>query len=94
MLNKLLTLPTFEKVTEVLTRHNYNYYTYILYGKPFLTDLEDIKDTVESILYSYEQGVFMSVIEVVNIQPYTLTHYLWEREGSIHPLIYGELSRY
>ncbi|MBU8598440.1 hypothetical protein CHH78_20080 [Shouchella clausii] len=79
MLNKSLTRSLFERTAKKLSNLNYKYYSYVLYGKPFLTELEDIEDTVSTIMYSYRHGVSMSVIEVVNIQPYTLTHYLWER---------------
>lgn len=54
------------------------YYFYIMIGKPFMTQKEDFSDTVESIHKAFELGGNMVVLEIVNVQPFTLTNLLYD----------------
>jgi radical SAM enzyme (TIGR01210 family) len=83
-LNKGLSEKTFSSAVDSLKSENISFYNYVLLGKPFIPRSVDIADAVSSIAYAFEQGAFMVVMRVTNIQPHTLTHWLWER-GLFHP---------
>lgn len=92
VLNKALRTTQFEHTVQKLRKYGHSYYTYVLFGKPFLTPDEDIQDTVDTILYASRLGAHMAVVEVTNIQPYTLTHYLWEKHRYQPPNLWGAVE--
>jgi len=78
-LNKGLSTAVYERRISDVARAGLSFYNYAVYGKPFLTELEDIEDSVATIRYALERGAFMAVLLAVNVQPRTLVHWLWER---------------
>jgi radical SAM enzyme (TIGR01210 family) len=91
-LNKGLTRKTFLQAAETLRAAGFSFYTYVLFGKPFLTAQEDIADTVASIKFALQAGAVMVPLLVVNVQPYTLIHWLWERGQYQVPLLWGPIA--
>jgi len=68
------------------------YYMYIILGKPFLTPAEDIRDTVASVRFSFDNGGFMCIVFASNLQPYTLNRYLWSQGRFIPPSLWSLLA--
>ncbi|MDO6967114.1 hypothetical protein [Rhizobium alvei] len=79
IINKGLPEKTLRKATANLSEKRIGFYTYVTLGKPFLTPKEDITDAVSATVMSFELGAFMCVLEMINIQPYTLTNHLREK---------------
>lgn len=84
IINKGLTTSTFQRAARTLSEEGVHFYTYVTLGKPFLTVDEDVSDAVATIELSLLNAAFMCVVEMVNIQPHTLTHRLWT-EGTYRP---------
>ncbi len=84
VINKGLAQGTFNRAVANLAEAGIGFYTYVLLGKPFLTPAEDEEDCIATIVAAQRAGAFMTVIEAVNIQPYTLTEWLW-RHGRYQP---------
>jgi radical SAM enzyme (TIGR01210 family) len=76
IINKGLSNTTFEAAAASLTESDIGFYCYILLGKPLLTIEEDINDAVAAIEFAMRNGASMAVIEVINIQPFTLVDIL------------------
>jgi radical SAM enzyme (TIGR01210 family) len=76
IINKGLSNATFESMAASLAKSGIGFYCYILLGKPLLTIQEDINDAVAAIEFALRNGASMAVIEVINIQPFTLVDIL------------------
>ncbi len=66
------------KAVESMKAEGISYYFYIMIGKPFMTQKEDLSDTVETIYKAFELGGNMVVLEIINVQPFTLTNLLYD----------------
>lgn len=77
VINKGLPLHMMVKAAATLKAQALGFYTYVSLGKPFLTPSEDVQDAVDAVRLSHDLGAFMSVLEMINIQPHTLTEQLW-----------------
>jgi len=84
IINKGLPSHMFVEATDIIRDEGLHFYTYITLGKPFLSPSEDVADAVAAVRFSAEHGAFMSVIEMINVQPHTLTERLW-RDGTYIP---------
>jgi len=91
VVNKGLSQAVFERATNTLRRAGIDFYVYVLLGKPFLTIAEDEADCVETIIAGRQAGAFMTVVEMINIQPFTLTGWLWERNRYTPPPLWSGL---
>jgi len=78
-INKGFRIKTFDSAVEALIKRNIEFFSYVLLGKPFLTVKEDVEDAVRSIRYSLRKGG-LALLMVANLQPNTLTHWLWKRD--------------
>lgn len=92
LLNKGLTDKLFLMAATSLTRDSIGFYTYILLGKPFLSTHEDIEDALKAITFSFDAGASMCVVELVNIQPYTLTYELFKRDLYTPPSLWSAIE--
>ncbi len=52
---------------------------YVLVGKPFLNMKEDVRDAVETSRFAIENNVDTIIIMVTNLQPYTLTKFMYDK---------------
>jgi hypothetical protein len=89
VVNKGLATDLFLRAAECLKTTGIGFYVYVLLGKPFLTRDEDERDCIETIAWARDVGAFMTVVESVNIQPFTLTHWLWERSRYAPPSLWS-----
>jgi archaeosine synthase beta-subunit len=78
VINKGLPEHMFVAAADLLKKSGFGFYTYISLGKPFLSADEDVRDAVQAIEMTLKNGGFMAVLEMINIQPHTLTQRLWE----------------
>jgi len=83
-LNKGTQIDTYLKAAKVLRKYNISYDAYIQLGKPFLTAKEDIEDAIKTAKFAFEHGFTRVFLMLCNIQPSTLTHFLWKR-GKFSP---------
>ena len=65
------------KAIDAMRNEGIGYYFYIMLGKPFMTPKEDFWDTVKSIRNAFDLGANMVVLEMINVQPFTLTNLLY-----------------
>lgn len=77
IINKGLSDELYYAAANFLKSIDVSHYAYITVGKPFLSIQEDIDDAVEAIELSSKKGAFMHVVEMTNIQPFTLTEALF-----------------
>jgi radical SAM enzyme (TIGR01210 family) len=89
VLNKGLPTEILTRATATLRSVGIPFYTYVLLGKPFLTARDDEDDAIQTIMDTSSLGAFMSVLEVTNVQPYTLTEWLWRREEYVLPSLWS-----
>lgn len=92
IINKGLSDETFVAAANGLQEVGVGFYTYITVGKPFLSIQEDIDDAKRAIQYSADLGAFMSVLEAINIQPYTLTAHLYDHGLYAPPSIWTGIA--
>ena len=83
-LNKGTQIDTYLKAANILRRYGIAYDAYIQLGKPYLTVREDIEDAVKTAMFAFEHGFTRVFLMLCNIQPSTLTYFLWKR-GKYNP---------
>ena len=88
-LNKGFKMQTFLNAAKACAETKVSYDTYILYGKPFLTERDNIKDAIDTIKFSFEHGATYAILMIANMQPYTLSHWLWKRGLYRLPKLWG-----
>lgn len=79
-MHKGFKLETYINATKLLQKHDIIYDSYILFGKPFLTEKENIEDVIDTIKFSFKHGASWALLMVANLQPYTLSHWLWKHD--------------
>ncbi|MEK7992902.1 MAG: hypothetical protein AAB403_03760 [Planctomycetota bacterium] len=84
ILNKGLHLHTLERAFDSANREGIGFYCYVLLGKPFLTLAEDVQDAADTARFVLNSGGKLAIVEMTNIQPATLTAYLFV-EGRFRP---------
>lgn len=67
---------TFLRAFRNLDAEGISFATYVLYGKPFLSEGEDIDDCVKTIEYATSTGADRILLMIANRQPGTLTDWL------------------
>ncbi len=77
-INKSFRTKDYIRAAEVLKKLRIPLKTYILLKPPFMTEREAIEDAVNSIFFASEYSSEIS-INPVNVQGFTLVHYLWRR---------------
>jgi radical SAM enzyme (TIGR01210 family) len=77
-INKGFITDVFDKAVKVVNERGLEFFSYVMLGKPFLTVKEDVEDAVRSIRYSLSKGG-LALLMVANLQPNTLSHWLWKR---------------
>ncbi len=92
IINKGVTQKVLLEAMSALSAAEHSYYTYIILGKPFLTPAEDIRDTVNSVKFSFDHGCFMCVVFASNLQPFTLNRYLWSKGRFRPPSLWSLLA--
>jgi archaeosine synthase beta-subunit len=80
IINKGLPLQKLVDASTMLKISGINFYTYISLGKPFLSIEEDVDDALTAVALSLDLGAIMTVVEMINIQPHTLTEKLWRKD--------------
>jgi len=79
VLHKGLTDESIDRATQALRAEGVGYYFYVMVGKPYMTVAEDLADTIATVNYAFELGGSMVVLEMINVQPHTLTKVLYAR---------------
>lgn len=91
-LNKGTRIETYLKAARILKRHVIEYDAYIQLGKPFLTAREDVEDAVKTAEFAFENGFTNVILMLCNIQPHTLTHWLWKRNMYEPPMLWASIE--
>ena len=60
--------------------------------KPFLTTKEDIVDAVKTANFAFDNGFSRVFLMLCNIQPSTLTHFLWEQGKFKPPMLWTAIE--
>ena len=61
-------------------------------GKPFLNTKEDIDDTVKTVIWAFKHGFGRVFLMLCNIQPSTLTYFLWKRNKFKLPMLWSAVE--
>ena len=78
-INKGLSLFSFEKALEAITASGASAVAHVLFKPPFLTELEAIEDTIETVEYLNQENIKRIVIMVCNVKKGTLVYELFKK---------------
>jgi len=78
-INKPLNLSKFTTAIGTIRKHGAMSLANILLGSAFLTPREAIEDTVYSVKWALSQGADRCIVLPAHVKPWTLLHWLWER---------------
>jgi radical SAM enzyme (TIGR01210 family) len=77
---------------QILKRHNIVALVHVLLKPLFLTESEAIEDSINTINWAFEHGADGVIFCMTNIKPYTLTHWLQQRNGYRVPYVWSGLK--
>lgn len=84
-LNKYINNDKFIEKINLIKSYNFGVEANIIFGTPFLTTEEQIKDTCNSINWCFENNIDKVNLFPINIKPYTLLYKLY-KEGKYSPV--------
>ena len=79
-LNKIIDNYKFIEKVNLIKSFEFDVETNIIFGMPFLSSEDQIKDTVQSILWCFQNNIDKVNLFPMNIKPYTLLYKLYETE--------------
>lgn len=84
-LNKYIDNAEFVKRVNLIKSFGFGAEANVIFGAPFLTTEEQIRDTIQSIEWCFENSIDEVNLFPINIKPYTLLYKLYE-EGKYSPV--------
>lgn len=84
-LNKIIDNDIFVKKVNLIKSYGFRVETNVIFGMPFLSNEEQIEDSVKSIIWCFENNVDEVNLFPINIKPFTLLYKLYE-EGKYKPI--------
>jgi hypothetical protein len=91
-INKGLTERDSIKAIQILKRHYIVALVHVLLKPLFLTESEAIADAVNTIEWAFRNGADGVIFCMTNIKPYTLTHWLQQRDAYRVPYVWSGLK--
>lgn len=88
-LNKYIDNKEFVKRVNLIKSFGFGAEANIIFGAPFLTTQEQMRDTIQSIQWCFENSIEMVNLFSINIKPYTLLYKLYE-EGQYSPVSHSD----
>ena len=85
-------IETYLKALNICKKYGVDADVYVQLGKPFLTTKEDIEDAVKTINFAFEKGFTRVFLMLCNIQPFTLTNYLWQKGKYSPPMLWAGIE--
>ena len=79
-LNKYIDNAEFVKSVNLIKSFGFGAEANVIFGAPFLTTEEQIRDTIQSIEWCFENSIDKVNLFPINIKPYTLLYKLYEEE--------------
>ena len=79
-LNKYIDNEEFVKRVNLIKSFGFGAEANVIFGAPFLTTEEQIRDTIQSIEWCFENSIDKVNLFPINIKPYTLLYKLYEEE--------------
>lgn len=77
-INKSLSLETFENAVQIIKQNGALASTNIALGAPFLSEIQMIADTLNSIQWAYQHGIDECYVFPIGVKPGTLVEWLWQ----------------
>ena len=77
-LNKIIDNDKFVEKVNLIKSYGFVVETNVIFGMPFLSDKEQIQDTVQSIIWCFQNNIDGVNLFPMNIKPYTLLYKLYE----------------
>lgn len=84
-LNKIIDNDKFIEKVNLIKSYGFTVETNVIFGMPFLSNEEQIQDTVQSIIWCFQNNIDGVNIFPLNIKPYTLLYKLYEK-GEYSPV--------
>ena len=84
-LNKIIDNNKFVQTIQLIKSYGFIVECNVIFGMPFLSNEQQIHDTLSSINWCFENGVDKVDLFPINIKPYTLLYKLYE-EGKYNPV--------
>lgn len=88
-LNKYIDNEEFVKRVNLIKSFGFGAEANIIFGAPFLTTQEQMRDTIQSIQWCFENSIEMVNLFPINIKPYTLLYKLYEG-GQYSPVSHSD----
>lgn len=90
-INKGNNLKDYVCAIRTLKKYDFDFHSYILVGKPFLTIKEDIDDALRAIRFTVDNGG-VSIVMMTNHQPYTLVDWLYNNGEYTFPSLWSSIE--
>ncbi len=84
-LNKIIDNDAFIEKVNLIKSYGFTVETNVIFGMPFLSNEEQIQDTVQSIIWCFQNNIDRVNLFPMNIKPYTLLYKLYEL-GEYNPV--------
>lgn len=91
-LNKIIDNDKFIEKVNLIKSFEFDVETNIIFGMPFLSSEDQIKDTIQSILWCFQNNIDKVNLFPMNIKPYTLLYKLYET-GKYSPVRHKDLIK-
>lgn len=91
-LNKYIDNEKFIETIDLIKKYKFGVETNVIFGTPFLTITGQIKDTIDTIKWCFENNIDKVNIFPINIKPYTLLYKLYE-EKQYKPIRHKDFIR-
>lgn len=88
-LNKIIDNDNFKEKINLIKSFNFSVEVNVIFGMPFLSTEEQIKDTVQSIIWCFQNNVDQVSLFPMNIKPYTVLYKLYET-GKYSPVMHKD----
>lgn len=77
-LNKIIDNDQFVEKVNLIKSYGFTVETNVIFGMPYLSTKEQIKDTLQSIIWCFQNNIDVVNLFPINIKPYTLLYKLYE----------------
>jgi len=77
--NKMLAIADYCNALDILHKYDLGSSTTIIHGGPFLSSMEAVEDTVETVKWALNQGSERCCVFPAHIKKWTLLEWLWNR---------------
>lgn len=92
IINKGFRTDLYLRATKNLRKYGVRYDAFVFFGKPIMTEYENIEDAYQTMKFAFSTGIDYVILMVANIQPGTFTEWLWKKKMYKPPWLWSVLE--